>query len=362
MKSPLWILNSTLFLLFIVILMLLFFTNKEIPARTSISFSVPPLVAPDISQINIARIYENDLFNTFIKPVAPPAPERIIPSVPQPPAPIASMPPIPFKPQFLPPLEITLKGIMYSHNDADKQVILANNKTNEEALYQLGDKIDDAELLSIGKNKVILVRSNGQQETIFITATDAQKDPLYGASKSWDGVVKKQSETEYSIDPVAFIKRVTSLAQFIDMLDLTTAFENGRTLGCKVGKMTSKSIGPVLGLRFGDIIQAINNIPTVTTKERTQIFEYIKSMQIPSVIKVDLLRYDQPYTLVYTVQKISNETTEEPLVLGTPLMSSSQEIHKVPQNDTNMLMREMKKKDQRAMMYQNQPFVPVASY
>ncbi|MGC2310801.1 MAG: type II secretion system protein N [Candidatus Babeliaceae bacterium] len=366
MKSPLWILNSALVLLFFIIIFTVFLFNQEIPHRTSLSFTITPLIPQDISQINIARIYENDLFNTFIKPVAPAVPERVIPTIPTPPAQLPSLPAPPFKPQFLPPLDITLKGIMYSHNDADKQVIIANNKTQQEALYKLGDKIDDAELISIGKNKIILVRSNGQQETIFISADDAQKDPLYGQSKSWSSVIKKESETDYIIDPSALIKRVTSLAQFIDMLDLTTAFEEGRTLGCKVGKMTSKSIGPSLGLRFGDIITAINDIPTFTPQQRTFIFESIKNLPVGSTIKVELNRFNQPQTLSFKLQKIENENEEEPLVLGSQAMASSQEVSQknTSDNDTNMLMREMKRKDQHAMLYQGgqDAFLPRASY
>jgi type II secretion system protein C len=357
MKSPLWILNSGLLLFFFISIFIILLSRQEVPSRTSFLYTVKPLEQVDTTQINSARIYENDLFNTFIKPLEPEIVGKMVPTFPTPPAQLPPSPPVTFKPQFLSPLDITLKGIMYSFNDADRQVIIAQNKTQQEALYRLGDKIEDAELISIGKNKIILVRANGQQETIFISPDDAQKDPLYGQSKSWNSVIKKLSETEYIIDPQAFIKRVTSLAHFIDMLDLTTAFEEGRTLGCKVGKMTSKSIGIALGLRFGDIIISINNIPTLTSQERAQVFENIKNLPLGSSITVTLIRYNQLKTLSYTLQKIEQESIEEPLVLGTSLMPSSQEINNKkssssPQGDMNTLMREMKRKDQHAMLYQ----------
>ena len=41
-----------------------------------------------------------------------------------------------------------------------------------------GDVIEDAQLMRIFSNKVVLVRSNGQQEVLYLREKDAKTDPI----------------------------------------------------------------------------------------------------------------------------------------------------------------------------------------
>ena len=86
MRSPLWILNSTLALLFIVSLGLMFLLRTQLPGRRSLT---PQAILPlnqDVSKINITRIYENDLFGTHSRRFKP-TPQQKTPkiNIPRPP-------------------------------------------------------------------------------------------------------------------------------------------------------------------------------------------------------------------------------------------------------------------------------------
>jgi len=349
MKSPLWILNSALLLIFLAVVSFVIFNQKKTPARKSLRPEAPLTSAKkDVSKINIARIYENDLFNTYVKetPQQPEVQKGIVP-IPQPPSLQPTPVPQPARLEFLPPLPISLKGIIFTNNDLENRAIIANNKTKQESLYKIGDKVEDADIIHISRHKVIFVRSNGQQETVFITPTDAQEDLIFSHDKPWSTVVKKLTDTTYAVDPKTFTKRITSLAQFIDMLDVTTAFSKGKSIGCRIGMLAPQSIGPSLGLNPGDIVIEVNAVPTTTTQDRMTVYKMITEMSVGSEITVKYLRNDQEFTMTYVLQKLTPDTTEQP-AYGEKIIEKNNELIEAAQ--TNPMIDEIKKQDKSAML------------
>ena len=183
MKSPLWMVNAIFALFLCLLFVLMLILKKPIIKRTSISPQEPsaPLMQ-EVSKINPVRIYESDLFRTFVRaqplqqevavedqPIVPPAP----------PLPKTFVKKQRAMPEFLAPLEVELKGIIYNSNSVYSRAIIMDRKTKQEKLHKIGDTLEDAHLIFIGKNKAMFIRSNGQQETLFVSAEAAQKDPMY---------------------------------------------------------------------------------------------------------------------------------------------------------------------------------------
>ena len=169
MKQPLWIINSSLLLLLLIVGIFILVSREKVPSREPIK---PGASAGEVRverpTINSKKIYEKDLFDTYIVvPVVKPSDVVLE----MPPAPVARPPIVPALPApiFLPPLNVTLKGIVtVSYDDAKNRAIIADNKTNQEGVYKTGDTIEDAQLMRIFANKVVLVRSNGQQEVLYL--------------------------------------------------------------------------------------------------------------------------------------------------------------------------------------------------
>ena len=274
MKQPLWIINSSLLLLLLVVGIFILVSQEKEPSRASIK---PTVSAGEMrverSVINSKKIWERDLFDTII--VVPPAKPSDV-ELEMPPAPVARPPIVPAlpAPTFLPPLNVTLRGIVtVSYDDTKNRAIIANNQTTQEAVYKTGDTIEDAQLMRIFSNKVVLVRSNGQQEVLYLREKDAKTDPMFAALSGWAEVINEVHPNEYTIDPTLFADRVKSLAQFIDMLDLTSVYKKGQNVGCRIGSLEKDSFGASLGLQSGDIIVRINNIPATDTAHRLKIYK-----------------------------------------------------------------------------------------
>ena len=308
MKHPVWILNSALLFLLVIAAGFIFFSWQRAPEREDLE---PELVAQPVKRnlprTNIEKIYENDLFGTYhtMLPSEQEQPEMIMPQVPEPaPAKAPERQTIP----FLDPLGITLKGIMtFSVNEAKNRAILEDNKTKDEKLYKVGDKIEDAQLIRIFSNKIIFIRSNGQQEVLYLREKDALTDPSYMSVHGWSDVIEQLNESSFIVNSDLFVTRVQNLGQFIDMLDLTTVYKKGESAGCRIGHLEENSLGLALGLHQGDIILSINDIPATTTSHRFKIYKTLVSLDTHDTIKVLLRRNNRPLNIEYMLQKITKK-------------------------------------------------------
>lgn len=308
MKHPFWIANSLLLFLFLLTLFFIYFSRAPLPEREEIEPSTyAPHKKEEMLTINISKIYEQDLFGTYHKEMAK-APTVEVPKIPEPPKPRVVSPPKLPEPQFVDPLDITLKGIVVVGTQESKnRAIIEDNKTKMEKTYKVGDSIEDAQLIRIFSTKIILLRSNGQQEVLYLREQDAKLDPVYSVIDSWHEVAQETEEDNFVIYKHAFSLRIKNLAQFIDLLGLTTAYKEGESIGCRIGTLERNSLGTQLGLQTGDIITTINAIPTATTADRLRIYKEVMTTQDETPITVTLLRHNQEQTLVFTIEAKQQE-------------------------------------------------------
>lgn len=319
MRQPFWILNSSLFVLALASAIFIYFGRPSLPEPEDIE--PIPYAKPsktETAKVNISSIYENDLFDTYQKELIPPSGLAAITAAPEPPSPMAIRIPEEPKPQFIEPLPISLKGIIIVHTDDSKnRAIIMDNRTNRDNSYKVGDAIEDAQLIRIFSNKVILMRSNGQQEVLYLREKDAKIDPMYANTDSWEGIITLTSQYHYTINTAEFINRVQSLGQFIDMVEMVTAYKQGESIGCRITNTVPGSLGAALGFTTDDIILAVNNTPTNTTQNRLLIFKQITELKTNDIISVDLLRNNQAITLSYVLQEVS--TVRKPDVGQKPV-------------------------------------------
>ena len=316
MKHPFWIINLGLFSLVLVIFAFIYMSSIKVsqPKMEELEAEeVTPFKEQKVA-INIKKIYEDDLFGTYVKEI-PRAQQATPIPFPTPPAQQKITIPAIVEPEFLDPLQVTLKGIIVvGSNDAKNRAMIQDNRTTQEGTYKVGDLIQDAQLIRIFKNKIILLRLNGQQEVLYLREQDAKTDPVYNIVHEWDTVVKKTAANAYLINPKTFIEQINTLTECIDLLDATTAYQQGKSVGLRIGNLSKSPFGTLIGLQNGDIIRSINNIPTETTEERLAIYKNVTSLKIGNTITVKLSRKNKEVTIVYTLEDFSakeEETTSE---------------------------------------------------
>jgi len=304
MKHPVWIVNLGLLGFVLLSCAFIYLSRVKVPTRESIEPSHTATRKESKVAINIQKIYENDLFGTYTKEL--PKQQKIDVAIPFPTPPAQQRivaPQIP-EPEFLDPLQITLMGIIVvGSNDTKNRAIIREDKTKQEGTYKVGDIIQDSQLIRIFKNKVIFLRLNGQQEVLYLREQDAKADTAYSQTSQWEKIIKRSGEFNYLLDPQPFVEQVKNLSQFIEMINATTAYQKGKSIGLKIGQPTQQqSLAAMLGLQKGDIITSINNIPTETIEQRLAIYKNVTNLPLNHTITVKLLRKNREMTLSYTLQ------------------------------------------------------------
>jgi type II secretory pathway component PulC len=325
LRHPFWILNSSLLLLALITLGYVFFSQQELPERQSIAPRVQAKpVKMEVSKINISKIYENDLFGTYSKEFTQPTVPGFVPPVPEPPSAYPVQIPEESKPTFLEPLPITLKGIIFVWNDDTKnRAIIADNRTTAESSYKVGDVIEDAQLIRIFNNKIIFMRSNGQQEVLYLREKDAKLDPSFANIDGWENVIQMVTADNYQINTLEFTNRISSLGQLIDMLDITTVYKQGESIGSRIG--VNNALSAALGMQKGDVITLINDIPATTTNNRMTIFKKVITLSTNDAIHINFIRNGREEKITYTLQEIKKSHKKE---IGQPPQPTTQEITK----------------------------------
>jgi type II secretory pathway component PulC len=322
MRQPFWIVNSILLLLAFITAGFIYFARPAMPARQRIEptpYRVPSKT--ESATFNISKIYEFDLFDTYHKELAAPESQDRIGPLPEPPTPLTLRIPEEPRPQFIEPLPVSLKGIVVVLNDDTKnRAIIMDNRTNKELSYRVGDMIEDAQLVRIFSNKVILMRSNGQQEVLYLREKDAKLDPTYANTGNWDEVITHISDNDFTINTPEFIRRVQSLGEFIDKLEITTAYRQGESVGCRINNAGPGSLAQALGFTKEDVILKVNDIPVTNTKNRLAIYNQIVGLKTGDIVRVDLVRSNQVFKLNYTLKDVA-AAPKQPVGVRQPVIN-----------------------------------------
>lgn len=283
MRIPVWILNVCLFFILLVVLIsIIIVWRRPIVSHVRMKALVVDLPKKDIESITISKIYNNDLFRTYVQPIKTIVQPRLTVDVPPLPKFIALKSEMPPEVKFLEPIKVAVVGVIISTDEKDNRAIIADERTLHERLYSVGDIVEDAEIIRIERKSVIFMRSNGVQEVVFLNAAAAAADPVFnGHTQDLREIVVRKSESEFVIDPKKFTFYVMSLARFIDMLDLTTAFSASHVgLGVRVGALAPRSLGVMLGLEAGDLVTQINESSLDSMESRVSAYNLVRGLSL----------------------------------------------------------------------------------
>jgi type II secretory pathway component PulC len=306
MRHPLWLVNAAFIFLLAAIAVFTFFSTQKTPKRIAlepqISYSPKEGLA---KSVDITPIYENDLFNTYHKVITEPIQKDFANAMPAVPTQSSKqLPPDQTQP-FLPPLNIKLRGIISVDDESNNIAIIADTKTTEQQNYKPGDTIEDARLIKVLPNKAIFIRSNGQQETLYMQEKDLESDPALAQARThWINVVKKAQENLFLVDAEVFIDVVKNVAQLIDTLNLTTVYQKGKNIGCRVGNIESSSLGIAMGLEPYDIITNIDGYNLSSTDLRYAAYSSVIKKIFGQTVVVDVIREEQPLKISYKLQDL----------------------------------------------------------
>lgn len=318
MGKPIWILSASLILLLALFAGYAYFFDIKLPAPIPLT----PIVQPEpevhaADKFDPSLIYEQDLFSTYIPPQQQEDSAFIeVKPLPQAPQEVVVQAPQDRQPRFVEPLAVSLTGIMIVGDARHDRAIIFDTKTRQEVNYKVGDLIDDAQLVAIYPNRVLLIRSNGQQEYLYLSQQDITAAHKRIEAPDWSRIVSTAGDM-LLIDKDEFAREVKNIARFIDIFDLTSAYKNGICIGAKIGMITEASLPWTLGFKPGDIVVKIDNLPCTSTQERLTLVEHLSvKTEQDTVVQIQLMRNGRPFELKIKVARIKPMLTINDVVSG----------------------------------------------
>lgn len=346
MAHGLWVVNSGLLLIFSAALFTHSFLQQnppEIKIKKIIATQKPKQPekpADQQSEKLWEKIYQCDIFGTFIaQPETPVKKQELITPIPEPKAVVVTPPPPLPKIDFIAPLTLTLKGLVVS-TDETKSIAMIADEANKERIYHLGEKIKDAQIAKIAHNRVVLIRANGQHDTIYL-----RKDKIPAtAEERWKTIVKKVNDQSYNIEPSAFKTEVESLGQFLEGIAIIgTAYNNGSPVGMRIGKLEATDIGSMIGLVENDIIVSVNGIKTANPLERMKIYDTITQMKIGESFNVMLNRAGKNVAITYTLARVEPPSKIPGILEKTSTKKTDQDLRMNPMQEREKIIRDFEK-------------------
>jgi type II secretory pathway component PulC len=332
----LWFVNSFLLIFSLSIFSYLGFFNVQKHEHFHIK---KPLVDESIIQkkelTHFNAITDKDIFSSMPaipdeeqKPHTAFYPAVSIVPIPPTPAPVPLVETEDTIQDFLPPLQVILKGTIISNNPKYNRAFIENMRSKEEKSYMIGDIVDDAQIVSIEKTKIILIRSNGQQEILYITNAAAQEENAL-LKMPWNKIIFEGEDNYFLIDVRLLKKRISTPGHFFDELDLVTFFENGIPIGCQIGRQETDSLATALGLIVNDTIISVDSIGTATGDSRAEIYEKLFNYSYSEPVLIEVVINRNGKTITHTYELFMSSIQQYKKNLGILMFENEKNIHDV---------------------------------
>ena len=195
-------------------------------------------------------------------------------------------------------LKLVLWGTVTGQDNV--YAVIEDKKVRKQALYQIGDLIQGAELKKILRNKVILVFQGKDQ--FLEVQTDSGKGP---------GLRNLKETIPVEADPV---KRVfdhdapDDIGSIMRQVKFRPHFSEGEPDGLMVYGIRPNSVFRKIGLRNGDIIKDVNGVGIVSENDVTSLLAEIEDQDD---LKLTLFRRGKIKELTYSPFPEKDDKGEE---------------------------------------------------
>ena len=191
-------------------------------------------------------------------------------------------------------LELTLWGTVTGQKKQDGWAVINDRKTKEQELYRVNDTIQGAVIKSILRNKVILT-VNGKDQVLEMDENQSFLKKRGTSRRSSESRPKPTSQPRQNIPTP---ERMPDKVSQSDQLFKTRPYiRNGEASGVMVYSIKRDSVAQLLGLRNGDIIQAVDDAEIQDVQD---LEDFEESIGDHSDVTISILRRGKPKELVFS--------------------------------------------------------------
>jgi general secretion pathway protein C len=268
------------------------------PTQTQASRTAGPL-APQAPLTHYEIINKRNIFNAT-PPSATPEPPRALEPPPPPPEVPAT------------PLPLKLVGIMAGKQAQAPRfaIIESMGSPPGQALYQVGDSVQQVFVVDILPGCVVLDTGRGQQKLCFekdagtilvsgamprtAAAVPAPPAPQAGDAGGTD-VVRINTET-WKVKREKLLEKFANVGSLSSEATVTPYVVQGQQLGFRLSQLRAGGVLQQMGLQEGDVLQNVNGLDIHTPQEALQAYQLLQN---ESTVLLSILRNNSLATLTY---------------------------------------------------------------
>ncbi len=201
----------------------------------------------------------------------------------------------------LPPqteLRLMLKGTVIGPPEHTFAVIEDLDK-KEEKLYHLHDKIKDAKIVRIQRERIFLSRA-GREEMLLIFQEKKKASPTRKRKTVSPARVRKRAgRTTKVLKKEEVIRGTSSIQRLMTQLRIKPHFSSGKPDGFLISHIQKGSLVENAGLQNGDIIKGINDIKIDSP---SKLLEAYRDLEDASLIEIEIERGGQKRNISIKVE------------------------------------------------------------
>ena len=202
-------------------------------------------------------------------------------------------------------LDVKLRGTAVRDGGASFAVV-EDKRAKKEDLYRVGDMIlGEAKVLQILEDRVVVLR-DGKKEILELFAEEEteKKRPTIRASSQpprtvLGSGVRRIGSNRWSVSREAIESAKGNLSQLMTQVRVTPNFTEGKPDGFKLLSIKRGSIFDRLGLRNGDVVRGINDVPLDSPEKALEVYGQLESGQS---VRVDVVRRGRQQTFTYELK------------------------------------------------------------
>jgi general secretion pathway protein C len=183
-----------------------------------------------------------------------------------------------------------------------------------QAVYQVGDSVQQVFIVDILPSCVVLDRGGGQQKLCF--EKDAGTAPAPGAApraaaaapvpppapRPGDAggadIVRVDTGT-WQIRREKLLENFANVGSLSTQATVTPYFVDGQQLGFRLSQIRAGGVLQQMGLQEGDVLQKVNGLDIHTPQEALQAYQ---QLQTESTVRLSILRNNSSTTLTYEIR------------------------------------------------------------
>ncbi len=232
---------------------------------------------------------------------------------PEPPRAVEPAPPPPEVPAT--PLPLKLVGIMAGRKAQAPRFAIIESTGNPpgQAVYQVGDSVQQVFIVDILPGCVVLDRGGEQQKLCF--EKDAGTAPVPGAAPraaaapvpppaprpgdAGGADIVRVDPGTWQVRREKLLENFANVGSLSSQATVTPYFVQGQQLGFRLSQIRAGGVLQQMGLQEGDVLQKVNGLDIYTPQEALQAYQ---QLQTESTVRLSILRNNSPTTLTYEIR------------------------------------------------------------